>query len=89
MIITFPICLLSAIAIKIDSEGSIFFKQERIGQNGKVFRILKSFDEKDAERDTGLSGHKKMIHELQVLADLFAKFALMKYHRCSMFSKVK
>ncbi len=54
LIITFPICLLSAIAIKIDSEGSIFFKQERIGQNGKVFRILKFRSmKKDAEKDTG------------------------------------
>ncbi|MBK7379941.1 MAG: sugar transferase [Ignavibacteriales bacterium] len=54
LIITFPICLLSAIAIKIDSEGSIFFKQERIGQNGKVFRILKFRSmKKDAEKETG------------------------------------
>jgi exopolysaccharide biosynthesis polyprenyl glycosylphosphotransferase len=54
LMITFPICLLSAIAIRIDSEGSIFFKQERIGQNGKVFRILKFRSmKKDAEKDTG------------------------------------
>lgn len=54
LIITFPICLLSAIVIKIDSEGSIFFKQERIGQNGKVFRILKFRSmKKDAEKETG------------------------------------
>ncbi len=54
LIITFPICLLAAIAIKIDSAGSIFFKQERIGQNGKVFRILKFRSmKKDAEKDTG------------------------------------
>lgn len=54
LIITFPICLLSAIAIRIDSEGSTFFKQERIGHNGKVFRILKFRSmKKDAEKDTG------------------------------------
>lgn len=54
LIITFPICLFSAAAIKIDSEGSIFFRQERIGQNGKVFRILKFRSmKKDAEKNTG------------------------------------
>lgn len=33
--------LIIAIAIKIDSKGPVIFKQERIGKNGKVFRILK------------------------------------------------
>ena len=33
--------LLIALIIKIDSRGPIFFKQERIGKNGKVFKIIK------------------------------------------------
>ena len=33
--------ILVAIAIKIDSKGPVVFKQERIGKNGKVFKILK------------------------------------------------
>ena len=33
--------LLIAIAIKIDSKGPVISKQERIGRNGKVFKILK------------------------------------------------
>ena len=33
--------LFIAIAIKIDSKGPVIFKQERIGRNGKVFKILK------------------------------------------------
>lgn len=33
--------ILIAIAIKVDSKGSIFFKQERLGSNGKVFKIYK------------------------------------------------
>ena len=33
--------LIIAIAIKIDSKGPIVFKQERIGKNGKVFKIFK------------------------------------------------
>lgn len=33
--------LIIAIAIKIDSKGPVIFKQERVGKNGKVFKILK------------------------------------------------
>lgn len=36
-----PLFLLIAIAIKIDSKGPVFFKQNRIGKNGKVFVIHK------------------------------------------------
>lgn len=41
LIITSPILLLTAIFIKIDSPGSILFMQERIGKDGKVFKIAK------------------------------------------------
>lgn len=33
--------LLVALLIKLDSKGPVFFKQERIGKDGKVFKILK------------------------------------------------
>lgn len=36
-----PILLLIALSIKISSRGPIFFKQERLGKNGEVFRIIK------------------------------------------------
>ena len=36
-----PTFLILSIAIKIDSPGPILFKQERVGKNGKVFKILK------------------------------------------------
>lgn len=41
LIITFPILILVAIAIKIESRGPIIFKQKRIGLNGNVFDIYK------------------------------------------------
>ena len=36
-----PLLLVVAIAIKIDSNGPIFFKQPRLGKNGSVFKIYK------------------------------------------------
>ena len=40
-IVLMPIYILIAILIKIDSRGPIFFKQKRVGQYGKIFKILK------------------------------------------------
>lgn len=36
-----PVLFAVAISIKISSKGPVFFSQERLGKNGKVFRILK------------------------------------------------
>lgn len=41
LIIMSPILLIVSLAIKIDSKGPVIFKQERIGKDGKVFKIYK------------------------------------------------
>ena len=41
LIVTSPIFLLSAVAIKLESIGSIFFLHERSGLNGKPFKMIK------------------------------------------------
>ena len=41
IILTSPIMLCAAIAVKISSPGPIFFKQERVGKMGKNFTMLK------------------------------------------------
>ena len=54
LVVTSPVTALTAIAIKLDSDGDIFFKQERCGINGKIFKILKFRSmKKDAEKSTG------------------------------------
>ena len=36
-----PILIVLAVAIMIDSKGGIFYKQKRIGKNGKAFMLYK------------------------------------------------
>ena len=36
-----PVMLLLAVAIKLDSRGPIFFRQSRLGQNNRMFDVLK------------------------------------------------
>src|SRR5262249_9010107 len=38
-ILSLPIAILTAILIKIDSHGPVFYKQERIGKNGRPFTL--------------------------------------------------
>ena len=41
LILLSPLILITAILIRIDSPGTVFFSQERVGEGGKVFSILK------------------------------------------------
>jgi len=52
LIITSPVALITAILIKLDSRGAIFYKQERAGKNGRNFNVIKFRSMKtDAEVD--------------------------------------
>ncbi|GAL67079.1 sugar transferase [Jejuia pallidilutea] len=41
LVVLFPLLLLIAISIKIDSKGPVLFIQERVGQHQKIFKIYK------------------------------------------------
>ena len=41
LILLSPVMLVIAIAVKLDSKGEIFFRQERVTQYGKIFKIYK------------------------------------------------
>lgn len=51
IVVSAPILALMAAAIKIETQGSVFFLQDRLGKDGEVFRIIKLRTmEEDAER---------------------------------------
>ncbi|HEX8636856.1 MAG TPA: TIGR03013 family XrtA/PEP-CTERM system glycosyltransferase, partial [Pyrinomonadaceae bacterium] len=51
-ILSLPIAVLTAVLIKLDSKGEIFYRQERVGKNGRSFKVIKFRSMKtDAEAD--------------------------------------
>jgi sugar transferase (PEP-CTERM system associated) len=40
-ILSLPIVLVTAVLIKLESKGPVFYKQERVGKNGRVFILTK------------------------------------------------
>jgi len=52
LVTTFPLLLITAIAIKLDSKGPIFYKQQRVGLYSRTFTIYKFRSMRvDAEKD--------------------------------------
>ncbi|MGB8833894.1 MAG: undecaprenyl-phosphate glucose phosphotransferase [Candidatus Sulfotelmatobacter sp.] len=53
LLLTLPLTLLIALAIKLSSRGPIFFVQDRVGLNGRVFRMFKFRTMKVGSREEG------------------------------------
>jgi lipopolysaccharide/colanic/teichoic acid biosynthesis glycosyltransferase len=74
--ITWPLFFLISAAIKLDSPGPIFFKQTRLGQDGKAFTILKfrtMFDKAEgnglqwtSERDPRVTRVGRLLRKLRL-----------------------
>jgi exopolysaccharide biosynthesis polyprenyl glycosylphosphotransferase len=41
LVLTLPLMLLTALAIRLDSPGPVFYRQERVGKDGRVFTLYK------------------------------------------------
>jgi exopolysaccharide biosynthesis polyprenyl glycosylphosphotransferase len=49
-----PIMLITAVAIKLDGDGPVFYRQRRVGKDGNEFELIKFRSMvKDAEKETG------------------------------------
>jgi Undecaprenyl-phosphate glucose phosphotransferase len=53
LLLTLPLTLAIAVAIKLTSRGPIFFIQDRVGLNGRVFRMIKFRTMKLGSREEG------------------------------------
>jgi len=54
LVLFLPIEIIVAIAIKLDSPGPVFYLQERVGKNGRIFKVIKFRTMvHNAEKDTG------------------------------------
>ncbi|MCF8109945.1 MAG: TIGR03013 family PEP-CTERM/XrtA system glycosyltransferase [Desulfobacteraceae bacterium] len=52
LLVSSPVFLLSALVISFESPGGVFYRQERVGENGRVFNIIKFRSMyADAEKD--------------------------------------
>src|ERR1041385_449228 len=59
-ILSLPIVVITAILIRLDSRGPVFYKQERVGKNGRPFTLTKFRSMKvDAEQDGPVWASKK------------------------------
>jgi sugar transferase (PEP-CTERM system associated) len=41
LLLTFPVILVAGLLVHVDSTGPVFYTQERVGKNGKVFKVFK------------------------------------------------
>lgn len=82
LIITSPLMLIIAIAIKLDSKGPVLFKQERTGKHGKNFYVYKfrtmvknnnvhDFSKADEHTKVGKILRKTSLDELPQLFSIF------------------
>ena len=89
IILTLPIMIIVAIAIKLDSKGPAIFKQERTGRYGKTFKVWKfrsmavnndvrDFSKKDQHTKVGTFIRKTSLDELpQLFNILFGKMSFI------------
>lgn len=55
LVISLPIAILAVAAIKLESRGPIFYKQERVGKKGRAFNVVKFRSMRTDAEDDGVA----------------------------------
>lgn len=71
-----PVFLLIAVVVKLDSKGPVFFRQERVTQYGKIFRIYKFRTMSADPRRTGTQVTLKNDRRITKTGKLLRKYRL-------------
>lgn len=75
LVILSPVLIITAILIKLTSKGPLFFKQQRVGKNGKLFSVYKfrtmvdkvrSFDKQTLKGDAEITTIGGIIRRLKI-----------------------
>lgn len=58
LVVMSPFMLITALAIKLDDGGPVFFKQDRVTKDGRIFKVIKFRSMRvDADADNGGAAH--------------------------------
>ncbi|MEW5801696.1 MAG: TIGR03013 family XrtA/PEP-CTERM system glycosyltransferase [bacterium] len=65
LIVTLPVSIITALLIKLESKGPVIYRQQRVGENGRIFNLFKFRSMKaDAEHGTGPVWARKNDHRI-------------------------
>jgi exopolysaccharide biosynthesis polyprenyl glycosylphosphotransferase len=76
LVATLPLLLITAIAIKLDSKGSIFYKQQRIGLYSRPFTIYKLRSMRSDAEKNGPQWAKKNDNRITRVGKVIRKFRI-------------
>ena len=75
LLVCAPICLLAALAVKLDSPGPVFFRQRRSGRDGRVYTLIKFRTmREDAEAKSGAVWAGKRDSRVTRIGNYFRKW---------------
>jgi lipopolysaccharide/colanic/teichoic acid biosynthesis glycosyltransferase len=82
LLLSAPILLFTAVAIKLDSPGPIFYRQERVGRNDESFTIYKFRSMSDsAEANVGPVWAAEDDPRVTRVGKIFANYESMKFRK--------
>lgn len=76
LLLLFPLFIIVAVLIKLDSKGPIFYLQSRVGENGRVFRIYKLRTMTNKERDPNVKQTYLQDSDITRIGGLLRRFKI-------------